>query len=215
MSRVRRTSALLGALVAVTCAAACLVFDGRTATDVGDGGADATTDGLADSGADSPGSDADAGDANEDTSMLTAGDGGVVCGVNGSSEIVLCEAGLKCCAKLVSGKWIYASPSCDVMCSTADAGGGFYDYECADDNDCGDSGNICCAFNYPKNHKSPPPYANALCKSVEECASMGPSVELCQPDQKVFHTAHLCKTGHCAPGDRAYLPPHYYYCDAG
>ena len=216
MLTARRLMIAFGPLTVVA-VGACLVFDGLKPT-AGEGGAGdesaagdaaedrtARHDGQAPDAApgDGQGGDAALGDGataedapGSDTSM-PPGDGGISNGVVCGSQ--LCGGGPthKCCAH-GGGKtnlpWGYPSMRCADDCSEA-GHGGYYGYECDDDQDCPPT-KVCCAHG-----DSPPPFGQSLCKST--CSS--PDMELCQPGRG-------CKKGACELADAKYLPPGYYWC---
>jgi hypothetical protein len=205
MVSLRRLTASLGALVVVMAAAACLVFDGRVATDLSEGGdappvsdaADAPRgDGPAD-GSDATASDGRASDALASDGGTPGRDGGrVICGAR------TCAGGSddKCCAKWDKTEWVYSSGYCHSSCMQA---GGYYDYECDDNSEC-DAGQVCCAF-----REDPDSSNNALttsmCESKSACTA--PGVELCS------HGGKCMQGGSCVEDNGGdYLPPKYWYC---
>jgi hypothetical protein len=212
MRRLRFFPAFLGGAVFVA-VGACLVFDGRRATETedastadseaddtpeeprGDGNATPPRDAApTDGGApeDSPGGDS--GTLGPDTGGAT---NGVICEQHGE----VCTGGKEsqCCAKLNGGVWVYAKPACDKSCSEAGPEFGYYDYACDDDDQC-EGGDICCAYRQNMMFK-PPPFTSSSCES--KCPKYGS--ELCQP-------GHPCHIGTCVRGDSEYLPPDYWVC---
>jgi hypothetical protein len=191
---------------------ACLVFDGLKATVDGGGATDAAEDRTARN----DGRGADVAPVDERRMDAARGDGpspqdapgsdtGVPPSDGGISNGVVCGGQLcaggpsqKCCAHgggPMNLSWGYPSKRCNDECSAAGKGG-YYAYECDDDDDC-KTGMVCCGHG-----TTPPPFGQSMCHSA--CTSQ--ERELCQPN-------HGCtKDASCEPADGEYLPPGYYWC---
>jgi hypothetical protein len=194
MLRFRRVPATLGVL-GVVAAAACLVFDGRVATDSGEAG-------PSDGSGKPDGAEVDV-QAMDAPGAPEVAARGVVCSADAG---VSCPGGAsqKCCAKgggPDATPWTY--PTTPDRCSKdCYALGGFGGYACDDDTDC-PHGAVCCGFRSagsPPQPKKPPPFNMSAC--VTACAP--PGRELCQPAAKPSCT--------CVPADPEYLPPHFHVC---
>jgi hypothetical protein len=202
MVKLRPTLASLGVLV-VAGGASCLVFDGRVATDLSDGG-DASPFSDAPQSSDAPPTSdatqtADATDGpRSDGPAKDAGSGGkVICG--GGS----CAGGdnHKCCARWSETKWVYPPGYCSSDCMHAGGGGGYYDYECDDDDEC-DAGNVCCAFREKEDSGNV-----ALTTAKCQASCNAPWAELCT------HSGDCKLRGKCVEDNGGdFLPPKYWYC---
>lgn len=201
-------------------AGACLVFDGKVATELDASTTDASGDASADGRDATRGGDARDGtldDRHDDASSdqgpqdqlardadaapdKEAGDAKGVDGVECNGSV--CTGGLKCCAKGGGGttKWMFLHPSCEPRCSDG-GGGGYYDYRCNDSEDC-DGGKVCCAF---RNMGTAPPFTTSVCQA--KCAP--PAKELCQKGS----SAGCRLAGTCMTGDQHYLPPGFDECN--
>jgi hypothetical protein len=194
-------------------AGACLVFDGKVATELDASATDASGDASADGRDATQGGDARDGTVDHrrddapadqfaqdaDGDMDTGdGDAGGVDGVECNGSV--CTGGLKCCARGGgdSSSWVFLKTPCQLTCSDG-GGGGYYDYKCNDSEDC-DAG-VCCAY---RNMGAAPPFTTSRCQA--KC--LAPAKELCQKKPSAG-----CKIGTCVTGDRHYLPPGFDECN--
>jgi hypothetical protein len=171
--------------------AACLVFDGRVATEPDDA---SVVDGANAGDRDTQGGD-DAG---------SVGDGEIGCGTG-----VTCPAVLRCCAKPgANGAWSYPVDDAgrNVPCQSVCAP--FYGYACDGPQDCVE-GYLCCA------HRKDPTnvaFTFSLCETAGSCVPANVlGRPLCQPDNA--GDAALCPSGlRCVASDASDLPPGYHEC---
>jgi hypothetical protein len=182
----RRLRVSLGTL-GIVALGACLVFDGRTATEPNDGGRE--------DGAQSEGRATDA--AADQQAMESGTEGGgsrLPCGPG-----TMCAGGPggSCCALTdkSSGGWTWAG-CCDA--ATIDRN---FQYECDDDTDC-DAGLVCCA--------SPPvrlarAYPQSRCR---EAPCLPKDAHLCQPSLSDCGAGSACVDS----GAEYNLPPGYGHC---
>jgi hypothetical protein len=182
----RRLRVSLGTLGFVA-VGACLVFDGRTATEPNDAGRD---DGAhAEGQATDAGTDQQATEAGSEggSSRLPCGPGTTCAGGPGES----------CCALTdkSSGGWTWAG-CCDAATIN-------FQYECDDDGDC-DAGFACCAF-APQLTGHARGYPLSRCQKAP-CSAR--DAHLCQP------SLSDCGAGSaCVDSGAAYnLPPGYCHC---
>jgi hypothetical protein len=183
----RRRHLAFALLVPSVVATACLVFDGKTATEPGEAGANegGTGDGSAPE------------TSTADTSV-TGDTGGVDAN---TGDVILCGTvlpcpfanGERCCAKKTTMGWESSEYACESPDEAGKACPGRNGYACSSSAQCGEA---CCAG---RGQGDAGPYSYTLCRANCESGE----VLLCASGQK--GACAMCKVG---PD----LPPDYSYC---